>query len=61
MSRLGNVNIESIRNHVREQALVISKALDIHQGINHLTNYFGRDFPDELEHEIDELKKKLAE
>lgn len=61
MGRSDHVNIESIKKHVREQALVIAKALDLQQGIVHLTGYFGRDFPDELETEINDLKKRLAE
>lgn len=47
---------ENSKLHVRNQARVVANALGVDSGEKILTDYFGRDFPDELKAEIDSLR-----
>lgn len=51
---------ENSKKHVRSQARVVADALGVESGVKILTDYFGRDFPDELQTEIDSLRSDFA-
>lgn len=59
VDQFNNTDRESIKSHVREQAYLIGSLMTVEFGIHELESYFGRLFPDELNVEIELLKKKL--